>query len=216
MEVLRHAGRSVPLIVLASCSGGAAGSQAMAAGLIGRGADRVIAMLAPVTDDYATVLAWHLYRELAGAAGADRWGRRWPGPGTWPRKTAPGRPGTGCRSPEYGVATLLAAGGDGPLVDPAAGAGAAAGGDDAAGRQAGAGPADGRADRPPRPDARPRWRCCAAPRQAVDRFGVSGGVVLTGVGGIGKTALAGRVISRLRDDGLADCGARGPVEPRPR
>ena len=37
----------------------------MAAGLIGRGADRVIAMLAPVTDGYATVLARYLYRELA-------------------------------------------------------------------------------------------------------------------------------------------------------
>ena len=36
---------------------------------------------------------------------------------------------------------------------------------------------------------------------AVDRFGAASGVVLTGIGGIGKTALAGRVISRLRDDG---------------
>ena len=38
-------------------------------------------------------------------------------------------------------------------------------------------------------------------RSAVERFGAVGGVVLTGVGGIGKTAVAGRVISRLRDDG---------------
>ena len=36
---------------------------------------------------------------------------------------------------------------------------------------------------------------------AVERFGAASGVVLTGIGGIGKTALAGRVISRLRDDG---------------
>ena len=33
------------------------------------------------------------------------------------------------------------------------------------------------------------------------RFGAANGVQLTGIGGIGKTALAGRVISRLRDDG---------------
>ncbi len=38
----------------------------MAASLIGQGATRVIAMLAPVTDQYATLLARHLYRELAG------------------------------------------------------------------------------------------------------------------------------------------------------
>ena len=56
----------MPLIVLSSCSGGASGSQAMAAGLIRRGADRVVAMLAPVTDAYATMLAPYLYRVLAG------------------------------------------------------------------------------------------------------------------------------------------------------
>ena len=36
---------------------------------------------------------------------------------------------------------------------------------------------------------------------AVDRFGARGGVVLTGIGGIGKTALAGRVMARLADEG---------------
>ena len=65
MQALRHAGRPVPLIVLSSCSGGAAGSVSMAAGLLAQGADRVIAMLAPVTDTYATTLARHLYQELS-------------------------------------------------------------------------------------------------------------------------------------------------------
>ncbi len=37
--------------------------------------------------------------------------------------------------------------------------------------------------------------------EAVRRFGAASGVQLTGVAGIGKTAVAGRVISRLRDDG---------------
>jgi hypothetical protein len=37
--------------------------------------------------------------------------------------------------------------------------------------------------------------------EAVRRCGVASGVALTGIGGIGKTALAGRVISRLRADG---------------
>jgi hypothetical protein len=37
--------------------------------------------------------------------------------------------------------------------------------------------------------------------RAVEAFGAATGVVLTGVGGIGKTALAGRVMTRLRDEG---------------
>ena len=36
---------------------------------------------------------------------------------------------------------------------------------------------------------------------AVREFGAASGVTLTGIGGIGKTALAGRAISRLREDG---------------
>src|ERR1022692_978516 len=36
---------------------------------------------------------------------------------------------------------------------------------------------------------------------AVRKFGAASGVQLTGIGGIGKTAVAGRVISRLRADG---------------
>lgn len=66
MDALRLAGRAVPLIVLSSCSGGASGSHAMAAELVRQGADRVVAMLAPVTDAYATMLARSLYRVLAG------------------------------------------------------------------------------------------------------------------------------------------------------
>ena len=65
MRALKHAGRQVPLIVLSSCSGGATGSAAMAAALLAHGADRVLAMLAPVTDRYATLLAASLYHELA-------------------------------------------------------------------------------------------------------------------------------------------------------
>ena len=37
--------------------------------------------------------------------------------------------------------------------------------------------------------------------EAVRRLGAASGVQLTGVAGIGKSAVAGRVISRLRDDG---------------
>jgi len=81
MGALKHAGRPVPLIVLSSCSGGATGSAAMAAGLLGQGADRVLAMLAPVTDRYATLLAASFYHELAVHPRGPGRGGTGPGPG---------------------------------------------------------------------------------------------------------------------------------------
>ncbi len=197
MQALRQAGRPVPLIVLSSCSAGSA-SHAMAAGLVERGADRVVAMLAPVTDGYATVLARRLYQELAR-----------------PDSTA-GQALTRARIlaeedrshhdkdrvplPEYGVATLLAAGGDGPLVDPAAAAAPLTVATEPAGgrsvRELPVGVLIGR-----RAELRTAMGVLRREPGAVREFGAASGVVLTGIGGIGKTAVAGRVISRLRADG---------------
>jgi CHAT domain len=214
MGVLRHAGRAVPLVVLSSCSGGAAGSQAMAAGLIGRGADRVIAMLAPVTDQYATVLARHLYRELAAGpgltAGQALARARYLAEETRSQAAGPGR----VPAPEYGVATLLAAAGDGPLVDPAA---------EPVPLTAATTPPGGKLVRDlpmgtligRRAQMRTAMAVLRRTPQAVDRFGVSGGVVLTGVGGIGKTAVAGRVIARLRDEGWLVAVQRAGGTPPP-
>ena len=39
--------------------------------------------------------------------------------------------------------------------------------------------------------------------KAIDQYGATAGVLLTGIGGIGKTALAGRLIRRMRDEGWA-------------
>src|SRR5258708_3028260 len=66
---------------------GGAGAEAMGAGLVARGADRVIAMLAPVTDRYATVLARRLYQELAARPGRTA-GQALARAGSWPRKTS--------------------------------------------------------------------------------------------------------------------------------
>ena len=49
--------------------GGVGHSEAMAIGLISHGVDRVVAMLAPVTDAYATTLARYFYRELSAGLG---------------------------------------------------------------------------------------------------------------------------------------------------
>ena len=200
MDALRHAGRAVPLIVLSSCSGGASGSGAMAAGLIGRGADRVIAMLAPVTDPYATVLARHLYRELAArpelSVGLALARARYLAGEQQSRDAGRGQ----VPVPEFGVVTLLASGGDGPLIDPALSpapltiATTPPGGKLV--RDLPMGTLIGR-----RAQLRTAMAIMRRDQAAVDRFGVAGGVVLTGIGGIGKTALAGRVAARLADEG---------------
>jgi tetratricopeptide (TPR) repeat protein len=199
MEALRHAGRQVPLIVLSSCSGGSAGSQAMAAALVARGADRVVAMLAPVTDTYATTLARHFYAELSAhpelPVGLALARARYLAEEDRPQEDGDRPP-----VPEYGVATLLAAGGDGPLINPAVPQVALTvmttppGGKGV--RELPMGALIGR-----RPQLRAAMGVLRRTPEAVRRSGVAGGVVLTGVGGIGKTALAGRVVSRLRDEG---------------
>jgi len=52
-------------VVLLSCAGASGGVNGLAATLIRRGADRVIAMQTAVTDPFATALAHTLYRTLA-------------------------------------------------------------------------------------------------------------------------------------------------------
>jgi hypothetical protein len=199
VQALKRAGRAVPLIVLSSCSGGAAGSHPLAAGLVGQGADRVLAMLAPVSDSYATTLARNLYAELAArpelTVGQALAQARYLTEEQRSRAHEEQSP-----RPEYGVATLLTAGADGPLIDPAApqapltAVTTPPGGTLA--RDLPMGTLIGR--RAPLRDTMGILR--RTPR-AVDRFGAASGVILTGVGGIGKTAAAGRVISRLRDEG---------------
>jgi tetratricopeptide (TPR) repeat protein len=199
MAALQLAGRPVPLIMLASCSGGAAGSQAIAAALAAQGADRVIAMLAPVTDTYATTLGRHFYKELAAhpalTVGLALARARYLAEDDRSRASQDRLP-----APEYGVATLLASGGDGPLTDPAAPQVSLAVMTSAPGgrgvRELPMGTLIGR-----RPELRAAMGVLRRTPEVVERFGAAGGVVLTGIGGIGKTALAGRVISRLRDEG---------------
>lgn len=169
----------MPLIVLSSCSGGSA-SHAMAAGLVERSADRVIAMLAPVTDGYATVLARRLYQELAR-----------PGSTAGQALTRARILAEEDRShhdkdwvplPEYGVATLLAAGGDGPLVNPAAAAAPLMVATEPAGgrsvRELPVGVLIGR-----RAELRTAMGVLRREPGAVREFGAASGVVLTGIAG---------------------------------
>ena len=199
MRALKHGGRALPLIVLSSCSGGATGSDTMAAGLIAHGADRVIAMLAPVTDAYATLLARNLYHELAAHPDATV-GQALARARHAAHEADSDRSQEQVPAPEYGVITLFSRGEDGPLLTPAfplspltfatsapTGRGV---------RELKLGQLIGR-----RRQLRDVMGVLRRTERAKDRFGAASGVVVTGIGGIGKTAVAGRAIARLRDEG---------------
>jgi tetratricopeptide (TPR) repeat protein len=190
--VIRDAGKPVPLIVLSSCSGAGGRAGAMAASLVRAGADRVIAMQAPVNDSYATALAGALYQELshqpvcAALAVARRTVEQSRRDGDWPG--------------QFAVATLLTAGEDPPLIDPAAVpeplrvAPSVPSGTSV--RELSLGQLIGR--RAPLRAATAALRRTDAARR---EHGTIAGVQLLGIGGIGKTALAGRLITRRREDG---------------
>ncbi|MGW3603291.1 CHAT domain-containing protein [Micromonospora sp. NPDC005161] len=114
IEALRDVGKPVPLIVLSSCSGAAGSADAMAAGLVRAGADRVAAMQAPISDKYATTVVAALYQELATrptqpvAAALARARRR---AEQLHRDEPP-------RLPESGIPTVLSAADDAALADP--------------------------------------------------------------------------------------------------
>ena len=199
MNALKSSGHPVPLIVLSACSGGATGSAAMAAGLVGRGASRVIAMLASVTDAYATTLARYFYRELSTDPSVTT-GQALARARYKVEEDRSGESRDRLPRPEYGIATLLAAVGDAPLVDldaepkPLTVATAPPGGKGV--RDLPLGSLIGR-----RAQLRDVMSVLRRTERARDRFGATSGVALTGVGGIGKTALAGRAMARLRDEG---------------
>ena len=171
----------------------------MAAGLIERGADRVIAMLAPATGPYATTLARYFYRELS-ARPSLTVGQALARARYLAEEDRSASAGDRLRAPEFGLMILLAGGGDGSLVNmelplrplkvrtlPPGGRGV---------RELPVGALIGR-----RTELRTTMAVLRRTPDAVRRFGVASGVQLTGIGGIGKTAVAGRVISRLRADG---------------
>ncbi|MDQ1739099.1 MAG: hypothetical protein QOE53_751, partial [Pseudonocardiales bacterium] len=209
MGALRDADQAVPVIVLSSCAGAAAASDgdSLASALIRSGADRVIAMQAPVTDRYATELAAAFYTELAArpwqpVAAALAIARRNSERQRQQRARAAsvGTSTASDKRPQYAVATIYAASADAPLTDPKLPqrplahptpmpSGLSV-------RELSIGRHIGR-----RTQLRTATTVLRRTPQAVERYGTGAGVVLTGIGGIGKTALAGRLISRLRNDG---------------
>lgn len=225
VDALRAAGRGVPLIVLSACSTSRPGSAeglALATGLIAGGADRVIAMQAPVSDRFATALARALYVRLVehpdepvavALAAARRDADLLTSAADRP---SGGESGSSADSksnpPEWGLPLLLCAAEDAPLVDsqlvnePLRRPTQSQGGGSV--RELGVGRLIGR-----RSQLRTTMAVLRRMPKASDLFGARGGVVLHGIGGIGKTAIAGRAISRLRDDGWAIAIHEGRWDP---
>jgi tetratricopeptide (TPR) repeat protein len=201
MKALRESRSPLPLVVLSSCAGGGGGTVGMAATLVTSGADRVLAMQGSVTDRYATALARRFYEELAAdarthAAEALAVARR----RVEDERLEANRRGELPVSPEYGLPVLLCAGDDPPLRDPAAPARPLRQPDEfpsgGSVRELAIGQLIGR-----RPELRTALAALRGGQAAVDRWGALSGVTLTGIGGIGKTAVAGRMMARLRGEG---------------
>ena len=215
---LRADGRRPPLIFLASCLSGAGdtdgrGSETggFAQGLLAQGLPFVIAMQASVSDWYATRLAGAFYQHLSGsesplASRALAHARR---EVEQERREALARgerhPGL---IPEYATPTLFTAAEERPLVDyglpkeaptpepalPAVGVMPLLRMDELIGRR----PALRRVTGVLRDDPR-----------VIQGLGRRSGVLISGIGGVGKSALAGRVMARLAEDGWAVCAAVG-------
>ncbi len=189
-DALRATGRVVPLVFLSSCRG-AGNPEGLALTLHRLGLPRVIAMQAPVTDRYATELAAAFYRQLSvpafPRAGVALTRAR--------QELAKQGPGVAAERPsaEWATATLTATE-DGPLID---------------------------GDLDQVPLRRPPVHLATGPVPALGvgeligrrvelretlrtlrgEPGDPSSVVLTGIGGVGKSSVAGRVMARLAEQG---------------
>ena len=214
-QVLVSAGRSVPLIFLSSCQGGAvsATNGSMAIDLVREGIPFVLAMQAEVTDAYASALAGKFYAELtkklegtdaAQALAHARQQMEVERQAALKQKAGGGGQAAGTPDeltyPEYATATLFCAIGTSPLIDysseaqplKAAPVHYAAGPlprlsmEDLVGRRA---------------ELRQVLRVLRNHPQSLANVGDKAGVVLTGIGGAGKSAVAARAMARLSEDG---------------
>jgi tetratricopeptide (TPR) repeat protein len=197
LEPVRETGKPLPLVLLNACHGGVPADQtaSFAQALLAGGVPAVLAMQAPVSDAYAIALADAFYRALAegellrpsvALAQARRQMER-------DRLDAIARGAPAAETqPEYATAALFVAGGEQPL-------------------------ADFHQDKAPLRASPVHTLTGPVPqltlgeligrrRELREALGVlrdpapdCAGVVLTGIGGVGKSALAGRIMCRLAE-----------------
>ncbi|MEM8814349.1 MAG: tetratricopeptide repeat protein [Pseudomonadota bacterium] len=204
-DAIRASNRPFPLIFLAACLSGVGDSDttSFAQGLLGQGVPMVLAMQTSVSDWYATRLAGAFYntlsrmetplasRALALARLDIEHERR--------EALTRGEQAAGLAA-EWATPALFAVPDEKPLLDRAL-------------------PQEPIADKPPLPPVgampmlrmdeligrRPALRRVAGvlrdDERLTNRLGRRAGVLIRGIGGVGKSALAGRVMARLADDG---------------
>ncbi|MDR7328282.1 MULTISPECIES: tetratricopeptide repeat protein [Catenuloplanes] len=184
------ADRTPPLVVLAGCSTAVTGAENLpgyAATLLRHGVPAVLAMTAPVTDDYATELLSRLYGGLAGTAGSD------PLPLLSDLRRTLELERSGTRPPEWHVPALFTRVRSTALYDPVTRAPV------------------------PRPTPAVRHAAGSADLSSGDfvgrrtdlrgllrelrNDGPARGVLLHGIGGIGKSHLAGQLAWMMADAG---------------
>ncbi len=204
-DALRAAQKSLPLVVLATCKGGVAASDtaSFAQGLLEHGIPMVLAMQTSVSDWYATRLAGAFYGHLT------QQGVRLPSHAlalarqkVEAERREALRQGQGevPDTPEYATPSLFCAGAEIPLLDwdadklestrnsrpPATGPVPLLDIGDLVGR---------------RKELRELLRILLDGPRAVAKYGRKAGAVLQGIGGVGKSALAGRAMARLAERG---------------
>ncbi|MFO0033374.1 MAG: CHAT domain-containing protein, partial [Cyanobacteriota bacterium] len=208
---LRQLGRPLPLVVLNACHGGveAGVGASLAQALIQAGIPSVVAMQTSVSDRYASELARafysHLSRREPVLAGRALAAARNELEAERQRQLSQGAPPVE-HWPEAATAALYGAGEEQPLAD--------FGRDKEPLRETPvrvlAGPVPqlaigdlvGR-----RRELRASLRCLRDSRQG-------GGVLLRGIGGVGKSSLAGRVMQRLAEDGWTIASHSGRLDLR--
>ncbi|MCC7020854.1 MAG: CHAT domain-containing protein [Ardenticatenales bacterium] len=199
LDPIRESGRPLPLVLLNACHGGVDDRQtaSLAEELLRGGVPAVLAMQTSVSDVYATRLAYEFYRSLAdreqmlpsrALADARRALER-------ERQAAIGR-GAGIEEsqPEYATASLFVAGEERPLADFTL--------DKVPLRVRPVHMLEGPVPQLSIGDLIGRRRELRdALRVLRDGSGQRKGVVFTGIGGVGKSAVAGRAMQRLSEDG---------------
>ncbi len=210
---LQAANRNVPLVFLSSCFGATPGAEAgaMATELVRAGVPFVVAMQAGVTDRYASALAQAFYTALAE--------REYPQPAQAlavarqqlehaRQQALRGGAPADQNQAEYATASLYCAADDASLVDFAAL------------REPLSNPPVHKAVGPMpdlrlgdlvgrRSELREVLRVLRDHPASVAARGRLSGVVLTGIGGIGKSSVAGRAMARLHEEGWAVAAVAG-------
>ena len=205
--------RPLPLVFLSCCDpgSGADTSTGLADRLLAAGLSQVVAMRGNVTDHYATELAAAFYRNLADAQdteAADALARaRRDVELERQRALQAGGPAS---PPEYATATILSWGTPQPVLAPGtpvplkarpalpiSGPVPQLGVEDLVGR---------------RVEVREALRVLLDDERSIKSLGRRSGVALLGVGGVGKSTVAGRIMSRMVDRGWVCATVAGPID----